>query len=173
LALVRAALWAFSEKKDLSGDVSDQSFNVRILAALVRNGLYKQNADFSLCCGAKLLKYEGTVPGGADLVTCSRDAVLLSGLDSSDCNGPGCFFGGDRDQNTIDQLRNKATRMRYDAPTPEQALEACGALSYLRSDHELYVQNRYFSHKFGKWIAAVLDGPEDAGLTLYIQCPKT
>lgn len=82
LALVRAAFWAFSEKSDLSGDVSDQSFNVRILAALVRNGLYQQNADFSLCYGPKLLAFEGTPPGGADLVTCSRDAVLLSAQNS-------------------------------------------------------------------------------------------
>ena len=43
----------------------------------------------------------------------------------------------------------------------------------MRSDHELYVQNRFFSHKFGKWIAAVLDGPEGAWLTLYLQCPRT
>ena len=117
------------------------------------------SAALSFARGAKLEAWAATsqrVPGAADILACGRDSVLLAGLDSKDCNGPGCKFGGDRDQGTIDQLRNEERRSQYDAATVAEALDACGALAYLRSDRNLSCSNTAFSYDYGKMIQAIL-----------------
>ena len=175
LAFLLAALWAFDNKVDLRYvDVSSQPFNVRILKAYVLQGLFQQKEDFSFARGAKLEAWAATsddVPGAADLATCGRDTVLLAGLDSRDCNSPGCKFGGERDQGTLDQLRNAKQRRRYGAATVTKALDRCGALSYLRSDLDLFCQNRVFSNELRKMIQAALDDPGSPGLEFQLHDP--
>jgi hypothetical protein len=177
LAFVLAALWAFDNRIDLRhNDVSREPFNVQILKAYVLQGLFQQKEDCSFVRGPKLEAWAATakdVPGAADLVTCGRDSVLLAGLDSKDCNNPGCKFGGVRDQGTIDQLRNEKQRKRYGAATVAEALEACGALSYLCSPFDLFCQNRVFSNEYGKMIQAALDDPQSPGLVLQLQDPQS
>tara|TARA_B100000683_G_scaffold74417_1_gene73182 strand:- start:1481 stop:2200 length:720 start_codon:yes stop_codon:yes gene_type:complete len=177
LAFLLAALWAFDNKVDLRYvDVSSQPFNVRILKAYVLKGLFQQKEDCSFARGAKLEAWAATsqrVPGAADILACGRDSVLLAGLDSKDCNGPGCKFGGDRDQGTIDQLRNEERRSQYDAATVAEALDACGALAYLRSDRNLSCSNTAFSYDYGKMIQAALDDPQSRGLVLQLEDPRS
>ena len=175
LAFLLAALWAFDNKVDLRYvDVSSQPFNVRILKAYVLKGLFQQKEDCSFARGAKLEAWAATsqrVPGAADILACGRDSVLLAGLDSKDCNGPGCKFGGDRDQGTIDQLRNEERRSQYDAATVAEALDACGALAYLRSDRNLSCSNTAFSYDYGKMIQAALDDPQSPELVFQLEDP--
>ena len=177
LAFLLAALWAFDNKVDLRYvDVSSQPFNVRILKAYVLQGLFQQKEDCSFVRGPKLEAWAATsddVPGAADLATCGRDTVLLAGLDSRDCNSPGCKFGGERDQGTLDQLRNNKQRKRYGAATLAKALDRCGALSYLRSNQDLFCQNRVFSNEYGKAIQVALDDPQSPGLVLQLQDPQS
>ena len=177
LAFLLAALWAFDNKVNLRYvDVSRQPFNVRILKAYVLQGLFQQQKDFSFVHGPKLEAWAATaedVPGAADLATCGRDVVLLAGLDSKDGNGPGCYFGGKRDQGTIDQLRNEKQRKRYNAATVAKALDRCGALSYLRSDRELSCSNTAFSYDLGKMIQAALDDPGSPGLVVQLEDPTS
>lgn len=175
LAFFLAALWAYDNKVNLRCvDVSRQPFNVRILQAYVRRDLFQQKEDFSFVRGRKLEAWAATaedVPGAADLATCGRDTVLLAGLDSRDCNSPGCKFGGERDQGTLDQLRNAKQRRRYGAATVTKALDRCGALSYLRSDLDLFCQNRVFSNELRKMIQAALDDPGSPGLVFQLHDP--
>ena len=175
LAFFLAALWAFDNRVDLrNDDVSRQPFNVRILQAYVRRDLFQQQKDFSFVRGRKLEAWAATaedVPGAADLVTCGRDSVLLAGLDSKDCNNPGCKFGGVRDQGTIDQLRNEERRSQYDAATVAEALDACGALAYLRSDRNLSCSNTAFSYDYGNMIQAALDDPQSPELVFQLEDP--
>ena len=175
LAFLLAALWAFDNKVDLRYvDVSSQPFNVRILKAYVLQGLFQQKEDFSFARGAKLEAWAATsddVPGAADICACGRDSVLLAGLDSKDCNSPGCKYGGQRDQGTIDQLRDEKQRKRYNAATVAKALDRCGALSYLRSDRELSCSNTAFSYDLGKMIQAALDDPGSPGLVFQLHDP--
>jgi len=177
LAFLLAALWAFDNRVDLrNDDVSRQPFNVRILQAYVRRDLFQQQKDFSFVRGRKLEVWAATaedVPGAADLSTCGRDTVLLAGLDSRDCNSPGCKFGGERDQGTLDQLRNNKQRKRYGAATLAKALDRCGALSYLRSNQDLFCQNRVFSNEYGKAIQVALDDPQSPGLELQLHDPMS
>jgi len=175
LAFLLAALWAFDNKVDLRYvDVSSQPFNVRILKAYVLKGLFQQKEDCSFARGAKLEAWAATsqrVPGAADILACGRDSVLLAGLDSKDCNSPGCKYGGQRDQGTIDQLRDEKQRKRYNAATVAKALDRCGALSYLRSDRELSCSNTAFSYDLGKMIQAALDDPGSPGLVFQLHDP--
>ena len=175
LAFVLAALWAFDNKVDLRYvDVSREPFNVRILKAYVLQGLFQQQEDCSFARGAKLEAWAATsddVPGAADICACGRDSVLLAGLDSKDCNSPGCKYGGQRDQGTIDQLRDEKQRKRYNAATVAKALDRCGALSYLRSDLDLFCQNRVFSNELRKMIQAALDDPGSPGLVFQLHDP--
>ena len=175
LAFLLAALWAFDNKVNLRYvDVSRQPFNVRILKAYVLQGLFQQKKDFSFVHGPKLEAWAATaedVPGAADLVTSGRDTVILAGLDSRDCNNPGCKYGGQRDQETIDQLRNEKQRKRYGAATVKKALEACGPLSYLRSDRNLFCSNTAFSYDYGNMIQAALDDPQSPELVFQLEDP--
>ena len=175
LAFLLAALWAFDNKVDLRYvDVSSQPFNVRILKAYVLQGLFQQQKDFSFVRGRKLEAWAATaedVPGAADLATSGRDCVLLAGLDSKDCNNPGGKFGGQCDQETIDQLRNEKQRKRYGAATVKKALEACGPLSYLRSDRNLFCSNTAFSYDYGNMIQAALDDPQSPELVFQLEDP--
>ena len=177
LAFLLAALWAFDNRVHLRYvDVSRQPFNVRILKAYVLQGLFQQQKDFSFVRGRKLEAWAATaedVPGAADLATSGRDVVLLAGLDSKDCNNPGGKFGGVRDQGTIDQLRNEKQRKRYGAATVKKALEACGPLSYLRSDRNLFCSNTAFSYDYGNMIRAALDDPRSLGLELQLEDPRS
>ena len=175
LAFLLAALWAYDNKVDLRCvDVSHEPFNVRILKAYVLQGLFQQKEDFSFARGAKLEAWAATaedVPGAADICACGRDSVLLAGLDSRDCNNPGCKYGGQRDQSTIDQLRNEMRRRQYGAATVKKALEACGPLSYLRSDRNLSCSNTAFSYDYGKMIQAALDDPQSPELVFQLEDP--
>ena len=78
---------------------------------------------------------------------------------------------GVRDQGTIDQLRNAKQRRRYGAATVTKALDRCGALSYLRSDLDLFCQNRVFSNELRKMIQAALDDPGSPGLEFQLHDP--
>ena len=54
-----------------------------------------------------------------------------------------------------------------------KALDRCGALSYLRSDLDLFCQNRVFSNYYGKLIQAALDDPGSPGLVVQLEDPTS
>ena len=80
-ALLLAGLWAWRNEIDLrTANVSQEPFNVQILANMIRLGLFEQNSDYSIAYGPKMRAYVAKQPnvplGAADLLVLAMDAAL-------------------------------------------------------------------------------------------------
>ena len=177
-ALLLAGVWAWRNEVDLrTADVSQEPFNVQILANMIRLGLFEQNSDYSIAYGPKMRAYVAKQPnvplGAADLLVLAIDAAFVTAQDGKMCNGAQCKFGVQRLQRLLDQLRDALVRAKYGTATVKEALEAFGAFPVLRSVRDVKDANWDFSKKLGDRIGAVLDDPTVEGIRLRLQCPKT
>ena len=177
-ALLLAGVWAWRNEVDLGiADVSQEPYNVQILANMIRLGLFEQNSDYSIAYGPKMRAYVAKRPnvplGGADLLVLAIDAAFMTAQDGKMCNGAQCKFGVQRLQQLLDLLRDARVRARYGTATVERALEAFGAFPVLYCDFDIKDVNLWWANELGKKIGAVLDDPTEEGLYLRLQCPKT
>ena len=175
-ALLLAGVWAWRNEVDLgTADVSQEPFNVQILANMIRLGLFEQNSDYSIAYGPKMRAYVAKQPkvplGAADLLVLAIDAAFVTAQDGKMCNGAQCKFGVQRLQRLLDQLRDALVRAKYGTATVKEALDAFRAFPVLGSFFDIKDENLDFSKKWGDKIGAVLDDPTADGLYLRLQHP--
>jgi len=177
-ALLLAGLWAWRNEVNLgTTNVSHESFNVQILANMIRLGLFEQNSDYSIAYGPKMRAYVAKWPkeplGAADLLVLAIDAAFMTAQDGKMCNGAQCKFGVQRLQQLLDLLRDARVRAKYGTATVKEALEAFGAFPVLESVFDVKDVNLWWANELGKEIGRVIDDPTKEGICLRLQCPKT
>ena len=175
-ALLLAGLWAWQNEIDLrTADVSQEPYNVQILANMILYGLFEQNSDYSIAYGPKMRAYVAKRPnvplGGADLLLLCGDAAFVTAQDGEMCNGAQCKHGLKRAQGRLDQLRDAPTQDTYGTASVKKALGAFRAFPVLESDFDPKDSNLDFSKKWGDRIGAVLDDPTKKGIYLRLQHP--
>ena len=175
-ALLLAGLWAWQNEIDLrTANVSQEPYNVQILANMILYGLFEQNSDYSIAYGPKMRAYVAKRPnvplGGADLLLLCGDAAFVTAQEGKMCNGPQCKHGVKRQQTRLDQLRDALTQDTYGTASVKKALGAFRAFPVLESVHDIKDANWDFSKKLGDRIGAVIDDPTEEGMYLRLQHP--